>query len=224
MRGTATFALIAAILIVGGCGASHLAAGAGSREPTATAATAITTTIPRIPSRATVTASTSPPAPVTANDLATGFFPSGIAFWNASDGIINGMVMGTGGQLVAVLGYTSDGGKDWHTAQDAGYETPGRVAVEGSSLAWATVHACPPGSAQCEDLLLYSPSGGHSWGSPMPSDQQVRGITQASFANSQIGWGVSGSFGAATGYAVIRTALYSTADGGRTWTMLPLPR
>lgn len=154
---------------------------------------------------APATASPSPAAGATPPPIAT---VSSVAFFDAT----HGLVVGATPAGLGAVWRTADGGRTW-TETDPTSEGLAFVTVSGTRDAWATV-SCPNPAWSGETCsLIASSDGGATWHTV--STQQLLSV---SFVDTTHGWGV-GPGGAEPG--AVAGGLLSTADGGRTWSVLP---
>ena len=121
------------------------------------------------------------------------FEPQSLAFWDARHGLVQGYEVG--GRYRQAVWLTTDGGRTWRTVKRG----PGPywiAAVRGGSAGWIAL----PGA------LLHSGDRGRTW-----STFSRARVRELSFATATDGWAVS------------RSGLVATHDGGVRWHTLRQP-
>ena len=137
------------------------------------------------------------------------FAPHGVAFENATRGLLVG---DSGATDKAVVGRSTDGGRTWSLL---GFDRPGLLDVAAAgSRAWAVMGCDPEGPADCVPSLLRSDDFGRTWHA-LPNARYLL----PTFRDADHGWAVDRSTQGVNG----RATIVATADGGITWHALGAP-
>ncbi|HEY5629031.1 MAG TPA: hypothetical protein VIR16_05930, partial [Candidatus Limnocylindrales bacterium] len=152
---------------------------------------------------------TSPPQPAIAD--------SGVAFFDANNGIAIG-----NGASHAYLWRTGDGGRTWSTSSLQAASA--RLMAAHGDHVWISSSSCtanPPDPSACTGAIERSDDRGATWRTI--SHQALRSI---SFGDAMHGFGVGPYVQASAGNTVggAGTGIYETADSGATWTPVAKPR
>ena len=112
-------------------------------------------------------------------------------------------VTGIAGDLGGNIHYTGDGGTTWTATAKAGASRAALEILEGNRRMWYI---------EVGGDVLTSTDLGHTWKSlgPFPWRGHVEYV---SFSDERTGWGMTTE----------RREFYATADGGKSWTAIPLP-
>jgi photosystem II stability/assembly factor-like uncharacterized protein len=136
-----------------------------------------------------------------------GFWPTGVAFWNAQHGVIvGGLAKGLRGcgSCRGEIALTTDGGRSWKRVSVFTNLRPIQVAAGPAGFAWMTAVNCPP----CSLALFRTTDGGRHW-HRLPRAN----VRSPSFADAENGWAIPTTRATRGSHALIAR----TTDGGSTW-------